>query len=158
MYTQVHVILIYSISVIHCCDGPVLCSTVVDICIGLCHPPIVPCMWNSMKVFTHTHERERAEIDGSIISFFISTFGLILCSPENHPAQERHSSHHVLVLPGALLPQVLHLQSQDQREDSPTFLLLTTFTSHTSPSSPTPHSSFPTPQPPNPSPFNTLTL
>jgi len=38
MYTQVHVILICSISVIHCCDGPiVLCSTVVmylDICIG----------------------------------------------------------------------------------------------------------------------------
>ena len=31
----------------------VLCSTVVtylDICIGLCHPLIVPCMWNPMKV------------------------------------------------------------------------------------------------------------
>ena len=34
------------ISVILCCDGPiVLCSTVVmylDICIGICHPLIVP--------------------------------------------------------------------------------------------------------------------
>ena len=39
-----------------------LCSTVVmclDICIGLCRPLIVPCMWNSMKVFTHTRKRER---------------------------------------------------------------------------------------------------
>ena len=30
-----------------------------DIGIGLCHPLIVPCMWNSMKVILGIGERER---------------------------------------------------------------------------------------------------
>ena len=39
------------------CAVPVV--VYLDICIGLCHPLIVPCMWNSMKVFTHEREIER---------------------------------------------------------------------------------------------------
>ena len=60
------------ISVILCCDGPIaLCSTVVmyfDICIGVCHPLIVPHVCGTNEgVMMKNDERERErERDGGV--------------------------------------------------------------------------------------------